>query len=121
MSEIRRYKLCQRMEPSDIGPWCFYADVAPLEARIMNQADELKVALEGRIALRAKIAEQADEIVRFKDMQKIDQVLIDEAVKGAKGYKKIIESLEAELAEAKKEIERVANLGIDAVLKAIDK
>ena len=40
--------------------------IEELEQRIAKQADELKIAEQGRIALRSKIAEQAAEIERLK-------------------------------------------------------
>ena len=70
--KIQRYDLVfdgdyhdSSMEDEEYGDWVKYADVAPLEQQIAEQADELKIAEQGRIALRSKITEQAEEIERL--------------------------------------------------------
>ena len=66
--KIQRWALGMGLDlvESDRGSWCKYYDVAPLEQQIAEQADELKIAEQGRIALRSKITEQAEEIERLE-------------------------------------------------------
>ena len=106
---------------SDRGSWCKYSDVAPLEARIeklesgitasdltivildtriAEQADELKIAEQGRIALRSKITEQAAEIERLNVMIRSDAM-------DSRNLSHRIEELEAKIAEQAAEIERL--------------
>jgi len=106
---------------SDRGSWCKYYDVAPLEARIeklesgitasdltivildtriAEQADELKIAEQGRIALRSKITEQAAEIERLNVMIRSDAM-------DSRNLSHRIEELEAKIAEQAAEIERL--------------
>ena len=69
-------------------------------ARVAEQADELKIAEQGRIALRSKIAEQAAEIERLKNKPtyRMRQEQKD-------NYCELIEELEQRIADLKRQIE----------------
>jgi len=83
-----------------------YYDVAPLEQKIAKQADELKIAEQGRIALRSKIAEQAAEIERLKVANEGWHRRVQEFGPEKESYQQRIEELEAALRTQKDECER---------------